>query len=172
MSASASCGHWPARATVGQAVQLCLGKAAGGPGEVDFARLGRDKYPRRGNWRLGEEILFCKRPAHGRRWPAAALRLHGRVRRLFEGTGKREARTLNCSLSVIRLGSGKLTLVHGVEKLDHIISAHQSIFDQLRVTGAAHQGDHDGRQSRLRSGLQSCFCRQAREHTTSTWTQA
>ena len=33
-------------------------------------------------------------------------------------------------------GFWETTLVHGVEKLDHIIRAHQSIFDQLKVTGA------------------------------------
>jgi UDP-2,3-diacylglucosamine pyrophosphatase LpxH len=33
-------------------------------------------------------------------------------------------------------GFWELTLVRGVEKLDHIIAAHQAIFDQLRVTGA------------------------------------
>jgi UDP-2,3-diacylglucosamine pyrophosphatase LpxH len=32
-------------------------------------------------------------------------------------------------------GFWELTLVQGVEKLDHIISAHQAIFDQLRATG-------------------------------------
>jgi UDP-2,3-diacylglucosamine pyrophosphatase LpxH len=32
-------------------------------------------------------------------------------------------------------GFWELTLIQGVEKLDHIISAHQAIFDQLRVTG-------------------------------------
>ena len=32
-------------------------------------------------------------------------------------------------------GFWELTLVRGVEKLDHIIAAHRAIFDQLRVTG-------------------------------------
>jgi UDP-2,3-diacylglucosamine pyrophosphatase LpxH len=32
-------------------------------------------------------------------------------------------------------GFWELTLVHGVEKLDHIVAAHQAIFDQLRATG-------------------------------------
>jgi UDP-2,3-diacylglucosamine pyrophosphatase LpxH len=45
-------------------------------------------------------------------------------------------------------GFWETTLVHGVEKLDHIVSAHQSIFDQLRVTGAHIRvtmmvGNHD-----------------------------
>src|SRR6201981_3758863 len=45
-------------------------------------------------------------------------------------------------------GFWELTLVQGVEKLDHIISAHQAIFDQLRVTGARIKitmmvGNHD-----------------------------
>ena len=33
-------------------------------------------------------------------------------------------------------GFWELTLVHGIEKMDHIIKAHQAIFDQLRATGA------------------------------------
>ena len=33
-------------------------------------------------------------------------------------------------------GFWELTLVQGVEKIDHIITAHQAIFDQLRATGA------------------------------------
>ena len=33
-------------------------------------------------------------------------------------------------------GFWELTLVHGLDKLEHIIRAHQAIFDQLRVTGA------------------------------------
>src|SRR5215831_2389040 len=33
-------------------------------------------------------------------------------------------------------GLWELTLVEGIEKLDHIITAHQAIFDQLRATGA------------------------------------
>ena len=45
-------------------------------------------------------------------------------------------------------GFWELTLVHGVEKLDHIIEAHQAIFDQLRATGACIEvtmmvGNHD-----------------------------
>src|SRR5499427_2428553 len=32
-------------------------------------------------------------------------------------------------------GFWELTLVQGAEKLDHIISAHQAIFDQLRSAG-------------------------------------
>jgi UDP-2,3-diacylglucosamine pyrophosphatase LpxH len=32
-------------------------------------------------------------------------------------------------------GFWELTLVQGVEKLDHIVTAHQAIFDQLRATG-------------------------------------
>ena len=34
-------------------------------------------------------------------------------------------------------GFWELTLVQGTEKLDHIIKAHQAIFDQLKLTGAA-----------------------------------
>ena len=33
-------------------------------------------------------------------------------------------------------GFWELTLVRGADKLDHIIRAHQAIFDQLRATGA------------------------------------
>jgi UDP-2,3-diacylglucosamine pyrophosphatase LpxH len=33
-------------------------------------------------------------------------------------------------------GFWELTLVHGLDKLDHIIRAHNVIFDQLRITGA------------------------------------
>ena len=33
-------------------------------------------------------------------------------------------------------GFWELTLVHGIEKMDHIIKVHQAIFDQLRATGA------------------------------------
>jgi UDP-2,3-diacylglucosamine pyrophosphatase LpxH len=45
-------------------------------------------------------------------------------------------------------GFWELTLVHGIEKLDHIIKAHQAIFDQLRATGARIKitmmvGNHD-----------------------------
>jgi UDP-2,3-diacylglucosamine pyrophosphatase LpxH len=45
-------------------------------------------------------------------------------------------------------GFWELTLVHGVEKLEHIIKAHQAIFDQLRATGACIKitmmvGNHD-----------------------------
>jgi UDP-2,3-diacylglucosamine pyrophosphatase LpxH len=45
-------------------------------------------------------------------------------------------------------GFWELTLVDGIEKLDHIIKAHQAIFDQLRVTGACIKvtmmvGNHD-----------------------------
>jgi hypothetical protein len=40
-------------------------------------------------------------------------------------------------------GFWELTLVRGVERLAHIIQAHQAIFDQLRATGAR------GRESRL-----------------------
>jgi UDP-2,3-diacylglucosamine pyrophosphatase LpxH len=45
-------------------------------------------------------------------------------------------------------GFWELTLVRGIEKLDHIIAAHQAIFDQLRATGAKIKitmmvGNHD-----------------------------
>ena len=45
-------------------------------------------------------------------------------------------------------GFWELTLVHGTEKLEHIIEAHQEIFDQLRATGACIKvtmmvGNHD-----------------------------
>ena len=45
-------------------------------------------------------------------------------------------------------GFWELTIVRGVEKLDHIIAAHQAIFDQLRATGARIEvtmmvGNHD-----------------------------
>ena len=45
-------------------------------------------------------------------------------------------------------GFWELTLVQGVEKIDHIIAAHQAIFDQLRATGARIKitmmvGNHD-----------------------------
>ena len=45
-------------------------------------------------------------------------------------------------------GLWELTLVHGIEKMDHIIKAHQAIFDQLRATGARIKvtmmvGNHD-----------------------------
>src|SRR5499427_6547403 len=45
-------------------------------------------------------------------------------------------------------GFWELTLVQGVEKLDHIVAAHQAIFDQLRATGARIKitmmvGNHD-----------------------------
>ena len=45
-------------------------------------------------------------------------------------------------------GFWETTLVQGVEKLDHIIGAHRSIFDQLKVTGAGIRvtmmvGNHD-----------------------------
>jgi len=45
-------------------------------------------------------------------------------------------------------GFWELTLVHGIEKLDHIITAHQAIFNQLRATGAHIEitmmvGNHD-----------------------------
>ena len=45
-------------------------------------------------------------------------------------------------------GLWELTLVEGIEKLDHIITAHQAIFDQLRATGARIKvtmmvGNHD-----------------------------
>jgi UDP-2,3-diacylglucosamine pyrophosphatase LpxH len=45
-------------------------------------------------------------------------------------------------------GFWELTLVQGVEKLDHIITAHQPVFDQLRATGARIKvtmmvGNHD-----------------------------
>jgi UDP-2,3-diacylglucosamine pyrophosphatase LpxH len=45
-------------------------------------------------------------------------------------------------------GFWELTLVHGTEKLEHIIKAHQEIFDQLRLTGARIKvtmmvGNHD-----------------------------
>ena len=45
-------------------------------------------------------------------------------------------------------GFWELTLVHGTEKLEHIVKAHQAIFDQLRATGARIKvtmmvGNHD-----------------------------
>ena len=45
-------------------------------------------------------------------------------------------------------GFWELTLVRGVERLAHIIQAHQAIFDQLRATGARIKvtmmvGNHD-----------------------------
>jgi UDP-2,3-diacylglucosamine pyrophosphatase LpxH len=45
-------------------------------------------------------------------------------------------------------GFWELTLVQGVEKLDHIVTAHQAIFDQLRATGERIKitmmvGNHD-----------------------------
>jgi len=45
-------------------------------------------------------------------------------------------------------GFWELTLVHGIEKLEHIVQAHQAIFDQLRSTGARIKitmmvGNHD-----------------------------
>lgn len=45
-------------------------------------------------------------------------------------------------------GFWETTLVQGVEKLDHIIGAHQAIFDQLKLTGARIKvtmmvGNHD-----------------------------
>jgi UDP-2,3-diacylglucosamine pyrophosphatase LpxH len=45
-------------------------------------------------------------------------------------------------------GFWELTLVHGIEKLEHIIRAHQAVFDQLRATGAHIKvtmmvGNHD-----------------------------
>ena len=45
-------------------------------------------------------------------------------------------------------GLWELTLVEGIEKLDHIITAHQAIFDQLRATGTRIKvtmmvGNHD-----------------------------
>jgi UDP-2,3-diacylglucosamine pyrophosphatase LpxH len=45
-------------------------------------------------------------------------------------------------------GFWELTLVHGLEKLEHIIKAHQAIFDQLKATGARIRitmmvGNHD-----------------------------
>jgi len=45
-------------------------------------------------------------------------------------------------------GFWELTLEDGVEKLEHIVKAHQAIFDQLRVTGACIKvtmmvGNHD-----------------------------
>jgi len=45
-------------------------------------------------------------------------------------------------------GFWELTLVHGIEKLEHIVKAHQAIFDQLRITGARIKitmivGNHD-----------------------------
>jgi UDP-2,3-diacylglucosamine pyrophosphatase LpxH len=45
-------------------------------------------------------------------------------------------------------GFWELTLVRGIEKLDHIVAAHQAIFDQLRATGAKIKitmmvGNHD-----------------------------
>ena len=45
-------------------------------------------------------------------------------------------------------GFWELTLVHGAEKLDHIVAAHQAIFDQLHATGTRIKitmmvGNHD-----------------------------
>src|SRR3974390_3924867 len=45
-------------------------------------------------------------------------------------------------------GLWELTLVRGLEKLEHIVKAHQAIFDQLRATGARIKvtmmvGNHD-----------------------------
>jgi UDP-2,3-diacylglucosamine pyrophosphatase LpxH len=45
-------------------------------------------------------------------------------------------------------GFWELTLVQGVEKLDHIVAGHQAIFDQLRTTGERIKitmmvGNHD-----------------------------
>jgi UDP-2,3-diacylglucosamine pyrophosphatase LpxH len=45
-------------------------------------------------------------------------------------------------------GFWELTVVHGTQKLDHIINAHQAIFDQLRATGTRIKvtmmvGNHD-----------------------------
>src|SRR5262249_30714258 len=45
-------------------------------------------------------------------------------------------------------GFWELTLVRGIKKLDHIIAAHQAIFDQLRATGTRVKitmmvGNHD-----------------------------
>ena len=45
-------------------------------------------------------------------------------------------------------GFWELTLVHGIEKFEHIVQAHQAIFDQLRTTGARIKitmmaGNHD-----------------------------
>lgn len=45
-------------------------------------------------------------------------------------------------------GFWELTLVKGIDKLDHIVRAHQAIFDQLKATGARIKitmmvGNHD-----------------------------
>ena len=45
-------------------------------------------------------------------------------------------------------GFWELTLVRGIERLEHIVKAHQAIFDQLRATGARIKvtmmvGNHD-----------------------------
>src|SRR6266403_2054960 len=53
-------------------------------------------------------------------------------------------------------GFWELTLVRGVERLTHIIQAHQAIFDQLRATGARIKvtmmvGNHD-------YALPVCYC--------------
>jgi UDP-2,3-diacylglucosamine pyrophosphatase LpxH len=45
-------------------------------------------------------------------------------------------------------GFWELTLVHGIERLTHIVTAHQTIFDQLKATGARIKvtmmvGNHD-----------------------------
>jgi UDP-2,3-diacylglucosamine pyrophosphatase LpxH len=45
-------------------------------------------------------------------------------------------------------GFWETTLVHGAEKLNHI-----SDFRSVQGYWGAYQGDHDGRQSRLRFGL-------------------
>jgi UDP-2,3-diacylglucosamine pyrophosphatase LpxH len=61
-----------------------------------------------------------------------------------------ENATLDAELLIVgdTFGFWELTLVQGVEKIDHIITAHQAIFDQLRATGARIKitmmvGNHD-----------------------------
>src|SRR5262249_9412128 len=40
-------------------------------------------------------------------------------------------------------GFWETTLVHGAEKLNHIIGGHQAIFDQFKATGTMMVGNHD-----------------------------
>src|SRR5258707_707157 len=68
-------------------------------------------------------------------------------------------------------GFWELTLVRGVERLAHIIQAHQAIFDQLRATGARIKvtmmvGNHDYDSLAIRPLWRNC------RHTTSIWTRA
>jgi UDP-2,3-diacylglucosamine pyrophosphatase LpxH len=68
-------------------------------------------------------------------------------------------------------GFWELTLVRGVERLAHIIQAHQAIFDQLRATGARIKvtmmvGNHD-----YDLACDPALWRNCR-HTTFIWTRA